>query len=261
MSDTLVSLLSQPLWVFVAVLARISPPLMLAPPTRTAAVPMRIRALIAIAAGLLLTPLAMPTARPMPSDLLNLGIALAAEVLLGLLLGSILLMAITCLQVAGQTAGHLAGFDMATAVDPGSNEEMPVVSNMLGWLAMAILLVIGGHRQLLDCCLESFARYPVGQIVVEDAWFREIEYVLRYTFVIAIRAAAPLSIALLLANLVTGLLARTLPQLNVLAIGFNINALALLMLLFVSVGGISYVFQSELSTWIASCQRIVAADP
>jgi flagellar biosynthetic protein FliR len=256
MSDMLLGLLSQPLWVFLTVLARISPPLMLAPPTRSAAVPMRFRALLAIGVAALLAPLAFTGARPMPPDLLNLSIAMAGEVLLGVLLGSIILLAVTCLQVAGQSIGHLAGFDLATAADPGSDEEMPVISNMLGWLAMAILLLVGGHRKLLECCLESFSRYPAGGVVFQDSWLEEIVAVLSHTFVIGIRAAAPMATALLLANLVTGLLARTLPQLNVLAIGFNINAMALLTLLFMSIGGVTWLFQHELVVWIDSCHRI-----
>ena len=243
MRDVLLGLLSQPLWVFLTVLARISPPLMLAPPTRSAAVPMRIRALIAVSIGASSLRIAFAGARPMPWDVLNVSIAMAGEVLLGVLLGSIILLAVTCLQVAGQSIGHLAGFDLATSADPGSGEEMPVISNLLGWLAIVILL-LGGHRKLLECCLDSFTRYPAGGVVFEADWLEEIESVLRHTFVIGIRAAAPLATALLMANLVTGLLARTLPQLNVLAIGFNINAMALVMLLFMSIGGVTWLFQT-----------------
>lgn len=257
MSDALLALLSQPVWVFMTVLARISPPLMLAPPTRAAAVPMRFRALLAMGISAMVAPIAYSNATPMPQDVLNMAIGLAAEVLLGVLLGSVMMLAVTSLQIAGQTVGHLAGFDMATAVDPGSNEEMPVISNMLGWLAMVIILIVGGHRVLMECCLDSFAKYPVGGVQFTSEWLLEFEAIVRHTFIIGVRAAAPLAIAMLLANLVTGLLARTLPQLNVLAIGFNINALALLFLLFVSTGSITWIYQQELSVWVESCRRIV----
>ena len=259
-SDVLTGLLSQPVWVFLCVLARISPPLMLAPPTRSTALPMRFRALLAIGVAALLVPLAMPGARPMPADILNIALGMTSEVVLGVLLGSILLLAITCLQVAGQTIGHLAGFELASSADPGSDEELPIISNMLGWLAMAILLLIGGHRELLECCMESFARYPIGAVPFEARWLEEFIGVVQATFVIAIRAAAPIAIALLLANLISGLLARTLPQLNVLAIGFNINAMALLTLLFLSVGSVVWVYQREAVVWIEACHRIVASD-
>jgi flagellar biosynthesis protein FliR len=260
MSEVLVGLLSQPLWVFLTVLARISPPLMLMPPTRSSAVPMRFRALIAIAMGALLTPLAFSTAYRMPGDIINLAISLGTEALLGILLGSVILLAIACLQIAGQSIGHLAGFDLATAVDPGSDEEMPVISNMLGWVAMAIFLLVGGHRQLLECCLDSYAHYPAGGVLFEEAWLSELISVVRHTFEIGLRAAAPLATALLMSNLITGLLARTLPQLNVLAIGFNINAMALLTLLFLSVGSVTWVYQNELHVWLDSCRRIANND-
>lgn len=261
MGDALLGILSQPLWVFLTVLARISPALMLAPPTRSAAVPMRFRALFAIAIAALLAPIAFSSALPMPPDVLNIAIAMAGEALLGVLLGSVILLAVTSLQIAGQTVGHLAGMDLATSMDPSSEEEMPVISNLLGWLAMVILLLVGGHRQLMECLLDSFSRYPSGAVQFSSHWLVEFEAVLRHTFVIGIRAAAPLATALLLANLVTGLLARTLPQLNVLAIGFNINVLALMMLLFVSIGGIAWLFQNELVFWLESCRHLVTVDP
>lgn len=254
-------LLTQPVWVFMTVLARIGPVLLLAPPTRSSAVPMRVRAGIALGMAAMLTPIAFSAARPMPADLLNLSIPLACEVLLGVLLGSVITLAISCLQIAGQSVGHLAGFDLATAVDPTSEEEMPVISNMLGWLALAILLLLGGHRALLECCLESYQRYPAGGVLFEQSWLDEFVLVVKQTFEIGLRAAAPLATTLLLANLVTGLLARTLPQLNILAIGFNVNALALLTLLCMSIGSVAWVYQQELAMWIESCERITAAVP
>ena len=63
-----------------------------------------------------------------------------------------------------------------------------------------------------------------------------------------VRIAAPVIAALLLSNLVTGLISRTLPQINVLAIGLSINALAMLVILSVTIGSVGLVFQNELAT-------------
>lgn len=215
---------------------------------------------MAIGIAAMVSPLAYGSATPMPSDLINVGIALTAEVILGLMLGSIIMLAVLSLQLAGQAVGHLAGLDLATAVDPASDEQMPVISNLLGMLAMVILVSVGGHREMLQCCLDSFETIPAGTVAFQASWLGQFEAILTHTFVIGIRAAAPLATALLLANVMTGLLARTLPQLNVLAIGFNINALSLLVLLFMSVGSVTWVFQSELATWIEGCQRVIITD-
>ena len=68
-----------------------------------------------------------------------------------------------------------------------------------------------------------------------------------------VRVAAPIIAALLLSNLVTGLISRTLPQINVLAIGLSINALAMLVVLAVTIGSAGLIFQDELA---AAAERL-----
>ena len=62
-----------------------------------------------------------------------------------------------------------------------------------------------------------------------------------------VRVAAPVVAALLLSNLVTGLISRTLPQINVLAIGLSINALAMLVVLALTIGSAGLIFRHELA--------------
>ena len=167
LGDSLVALLSQPLWVFMTILARIIPSLMLTPPMNSAGVPVRVRLLLSLCLAALLSPVASDSATPIPGDLFHIAIAMAGEILLGILLGSIILLAVAWLQIAGQSVGHLAGLDFATSVDPASDQEMPVISNLLGLLAMAFLLIVGGHRHLMQCAMDSLARYPAGAVVFE----------------------------------------------------------------------------------------------
>jgi flagellar biosynthetic protein FliR len=258
MTEALTSFFMAPLWVFVAVLARISPVLVMTPPTRSSGVPMRIRAGLALAMSAMLTPLAMTHARPIPEDLINILICLAAEILLGMVIGCVVLMAVTALQLAGQSIGHLAGFDVAEAVDPNSDESMSVLASLMGWLAISLVLTLGGHRQIIDCCLESYTTFPAGMVRPQSEWLAWIDELMRHTLRIGIRAAAPIGIALLLANILTGLIARTLPQLSVLAVGFNINTFVMLVLLFLSLGSMAWVFQVELANWLNACHQLVS---
>ena len=62
--------------------------------------------------------------------------------------------------------------------------------------------------------------------------------------------------ALLLSNLVTGLVSRTLPQINVLAIGLSINALAMLVVTALTIGSAGLIFQDELTTTIERLTRL-----
>ena len=240
-----------------AILARVSPVLMMSPPTRSSGVPARVRAGLAVGMAAMLTPIAMPHAAAMPRDLINILIRLGAEVLLGMVIGSVVLLAVSALQLAGQAIGHLAGFDVAEAMDPTTEENMSILASIMGWLAMGVLLTVGGHRQVIDSCLESCTVYPAGGVVPDEQWLQKLDELMQHTLRVGIRAAAPVGTALLLANLLTALIARTLPQLSVLAVGFNINAFVMLLLLILSISGMAWVFQSELAVWIEGARQMV----
>jgi len=68
--------------------------------------------------------------------------------------------------------------------------------------------------------------------------------------VLGIRAAAPAMTALLLSTLVLGLIGRTLPQINILAVGFGINSLLTLGCLFTTIGAIAWAFPQQASNAI-----------
>ena len=66
------------------------------------------------------------------------------------------------------------------------------------------------------------------------------------SFALAIRVAAPAVTALLLANLILGLIGRTLPQLNVLALGFGLNSLLAFAALGLGLGVAAWAFQDQI---------------
>lgn len=247
------------MWTFLCVLSRTGPLLSMMPPLRGSNVPMRIRALIALMLAVAVTPLVSESAAALPSSLLMIGIQIAKEVLLGILFGTAIQVVLTGLQFGGQIMSSLASMDIAEAADPSNDETTAVVNQMLSWIAMALFLALGGHRQLIGCCLDSFAHYPAGAVLAEEHWLMHLQELLHHSIGIGIRAAAPIAIALLMANLVTALIGRTLPQLNIMAIGFNINILVLLITLTLSLGTIGWVFQNELAVWIEKTTNLFPA--
>lgn len=255
----LASLLYGPMWTFLCVLSRTGPLLSMMPPLRGSNVPMRIRALIALMLAITVTPLVSDSAAAVPTSLLMIGIQLAKEILLGVLFGTAIQVVLTGLQFGGQIMSSLASMDIAEAADPSNDETTAVLNQMLSWIAMGLFLALGGHRQLIGCCLDSFAYYPAGAVLAEEHWLMHLQELLHHSVGIGIRAAAPIAIALLMANLVTALIGRTLPQLNIMAIGFNINILVLLITLTLSLGTIGWIFQSELAVWIEKTTNLFPA--
>ncbi len=67
------------------------------------------------------------------------------------------------------------------------------------------------------------------------------------SFHVGIRAGAPVVAAVLLATLVLGLISRTLPQLNVMVVGFGLNAMLTFAVFSFALGAAMLVFQDQIA--------------
>ncbi len=65
--------------------------------------------------------------------------------------------------------------------------------------------------------------------------------------------------ALLLSNLVLGLISRTLPQINVIAVGFGVNSLLAMGMLFLSLGAVAWTFQEPTLDVLQQLQEAIVA--
>jgi flagellar biosynthesis protein FliR len=109
-------------------------------------------------------------------------------------------------------------------------------------------------------CLDSFEVYPAGGILTEEHWLLHLHELLGHSVAVGMRAAAPPAIALLLANFVTALIGRTLPQLNIMAIGFNLNVTVMILVMAMSMASIGWVFQNELVEWVEKTTSLFATE-
>jgi flagellar biosynthesis protein FliR len=90
---------------------------------------------------------------------------------------------------------------------------------------MMLFLTIGGHRVMVRALLDTFTSIPPGSFRATGSHAVLTEQLLTETFIVGLRLAAPAVTALFIASLTMGLIARTVPQLNILTIGFQIRVL------------------------------------
>jgi flagellar biosynthesis protein FliR len=248
--QTLAQWLVDHLVLGVLVMTRLST-LLMAMPAVGVGVPRRIRAFLAMLMTiLLLPPVAAATdieLLPRIENLVELTIAVAREGLMGLLIGATIQLIITGLQLGGEAITGTGGMQLGDAVDPSTSSSMPSVARLVGLLVTAVMLAVGGHRILFEILMDSFKAMPAGHIQFNDSMMTLVVDQMTAGMSAGIRLAAPVMAALLLSNLVTGLISRTLPQINVLAIGLSVNALALLVVLAITIGSAGLIFQNELS--------------
>jgi flagellar biosynthetic protein FliR len=229
--------------VFTLVLSRTGTLLSTAPIFGAQQVPRRVRALLAVAMSLLVTPVFLQSSMPPVDNIAEYGRLLASEALIGLLLGLGINILFSGIQVAGQIVSQLSGLSLAEVFSPGFDDEVSVFSQLFYFLTLAVFVAVGGHRIVTEALLDTFASAPPGHASIGTDFVDVLVAILTQSFVLGIRAAAPLMVALLMSNLVLGLISRTLPQINVIAVGFSVNALLAMAVLFLSVGAAAWTFQ------------------
>jgi flagellar biosynthetic protein FliR len=233
--------------LFTLVLTRVSGLTMTAPIYGTSEVPMRVRALFALALALLIMPSQWNVKLPYPGTTLNYLALIGGEMVVGACLGLGVMILIRGMELAGEVIGYVGGLMIAEAYDPSIDANTPVISRLLWLFSLAIFVCIGGHRLVMAGLLDTFQTIPPGTGVFSKPIADAFVTLMMQSFSLGIRAAAPATIALLLATLVLGLISRTVPQLNVLILGFGLNSLLIFGSLALTLGGVAWVLQEQIT--------------
>lgn len=245
MTDWIAQLDVGKLLVFTLVLTRVSGLVMTAPIFGSTDVPVRVRALLAFSISVLVLPSQWDTPVADPGTNLHYLIFLGSELIIGLTLGLGIVILFSGIQLAGQMIGRIGGMMLADVFDPSAGESVPLFSRFLYLTSLAVFLLIGGHRAVMAALLDTFSVLPPGSGTVPIHIGETFVILVTQSFSLGIRAAAPVVTALLLSTLVMGLISRTLPQLNILAVGFGANALITFGMLFFVLGAAVWVFQQQ----------------
>ena len=244
--------------IFVLVLTRISGVVMTAPIFGSRNVPLRVRAFLAVGLAVMITPAQWESAPGMPHDLLNLLVLMAREAFLGLALGLAVMILFAGLQVTGQLIGQMSGMSLADTFDPTFDTSVPIFSQLLDVVALSVFIAVGGHRQVLAALLDTFRWRPPGERDLPAGVLETLSGITAESFAVGIRVGAPVMVALLLAMLILGLISRTLPQLNVLAVGFSLNSMIMLLTLAASLSALAWVVQHHADEVIMAVREAIA---
>jgi flagellar biosynthetic protein FliR len=232
--------------LFTLVLVRVSGLVVTAPIYGGQDLPAPVRALLAFALAVLIFPTQWNVAMAYPGTMVNYLVVLGGELLIGLSLGMGVVVLFSGIQLAGETIGRTGGLMAADVFDPTLDTNVPLLSRLMFLVTLAVFVLIGGHRIVMAGLLDTFQSIPIGRGVPADSLTETFVLLLSQSFALGVRAAVPSVTALLLATLVMGLISRTMPQLNILMVGFGMNAMLTFGALALSLGAAVWVFQEQL---------------
>ena len=113
---------------------------------------------------------------------------------------------------AGDLVSAQAGLSTSTLFDPESGEELTGSGRLYGWIAMAAFLAMDGPLVLVSALADSYTVIPAGRLVLAQDSAKFVFGQVGHALELAIRAAAPPAIALVMAGIVLGWLSRTAPR-------------------------------------------------
>ncbi len=212
------------LYTFLLVFVRITAALVTAPPFNTRAAPASVKAGFALLFSLALVPGVTPLAGAVPESLAALSLIVGKNVLFGLAIGFIVQILFACVQIGGQISDTQMGFGFINLVNPISQQQSSVMGTFLQQMALTLFLLANGHLVLLGAMRESFQSFPPG-VGGHAMMVPNIAAVVQATCVLGLRIALPTIGILLTTDIALGLVARTVPQINVFMVGAPVKIL------------------------------------
>jgi flagellar biosynthetic protein FliR len=203
------------LQMFFLVCLRIAAILMSMPVFESNTMPHLFKLALAFATGLILFPMLKLDPLPVAGSIFALGIGAAREILLGLTIGFSVKFIFAGVQLAGQLAGYQMGLAIAQVLDPADSEQIPLLAQFNNLVALLIFLSINAHYWFIKALAMSYRIVPPMSAHFGSSLMEQLIRLGGDVFVIAIQVGAPVIAVLLVTSAAFGLVARTVPQLNV----------------------------------------------
>ena len=182
---------------------------------------------ISLCAGLGLVPDAAGSRR---DELISLAAHPAAlfkagctEIALGATMSLAIHAAFSAFAMAGQLLDIQLGFGLSQVFDPASNSASPVLTTAMNRVGVLTFFLVNGHHALVRAIAFSLERVPLGTPwPIEFAVPAMLPHV-GALFGLCVALAAPIIFCILLTELSLGVLARNLPQINMLTMGLPVK--------------------------------------
>ena len=247
-----------PAWLLV--LFRLTGIFFFAPMYGSRTIPARVKIMLALMLSLCIYPVMTheeSPAYPMIQPVLGQGLALwslagvvGMELLIGIIIGFGANLPILALQVGGRVVDQQLGMSIGGIINPELGDESGIIGEFYFIVGLSLFLIVGGHRILLATLIGTFNHVPLGGFVPDGHMLDLVVGLLASMFDLALRFSGPLLCLVFLGTVAMGFIARTVPQMNILSIGFPVRILVGILLLIVAL-------TTEMQVYLDATQRML----
>jgi flagellar biosynthetic protein FliR len=221
---------------FILMFARIGTMVMLLPGLGEMAIAARVRLTIALLLTAVLFPLHRAAYTINVQEAGPVLIALAQELIVGLVLGLTARLTISALQVAGSVIAQQLGLGFVTTVDPSQGQQGIILGNFLTMLGITLIFATDLHHMVIAALHDSYRLFRPGEVPMAGDIAMLVTRIVGGAFRVGIQLAGPFLVFGLVFNLALGILSRLMPQMQVFFVGVPLSILIgfLILLLVVS---------------------------
>ena len=180
-------------------------------------------------------------------SVIDLMIAGLFELMMGFLAGLMLQIVFAMISFSGELMSFSMGLTMASAYDPISGSQRPIVGQLLSMLALLVALSLDFHHIVLQLIAHSLDSVPLGGFVSIGS----VEYYIKALgnfFVVGFSMAFPILAIILFSDIIFGMIMKTHPQFNLLAIGFPVKIAIAFVVLIIILPSIYVHFRREIES-------------
>ena len=186
------------------------------------------------------------------------------EFAMGLVLGLGVLIILSGLQLAGELIDQQTGLSLGQISNPSMEISGSVSGQFLYLLGVTVLLVmepVNGHLLMVSSLVETFQSLPVGEAYITPSVVDLLQVIVHQSLVLGIQVAAPMLACMSLVALTMGFLGRTVPQLNILVIGFPVRASISIVILVMTISGAAALVVNAVPETINTIRRALTGLP
>ncbi len=209
---------------FILAFVRISGMLIMIPVFGDKVVPGAIKWGLSLLLTMILFPLIRTSIPPLGDlEFLPLALNIAGELLIGIIIGFTAKLIFAGVQLAGEMLGFQMGFSIANVIDPITNLQISTVAEFYYLLAALLFLTVDAHHIFITAIAESYRLVTPLSGHFSGELVQTLTNLSQAVFIIAIKVSAPVMAVLLFTNVAMGVVARTVPQMNVFMVAFPLQ--------------------------------------
>ncbi|MFG0246047.1 MAG: flagellar biosynthetic protein FliR [Phycisphaerales bacterium JB052] len=230
---------------FMLVLTRITGVFLFTPLLTSSSVPTSFKVLLAFTFAIAIYPFVPVGTVPEVMTLAQLVPLMFSELLIGTVMGLIMGIPMIALQMGGYIMGYQMGLSLAESFNPELDTNSSVIGQLLFYLSIFIYIGVGGFEIIFVTLADSFVTISSGSFGTADTPLTLLLDVINAGFELALRVASPILGVISMLLIAMGFIMKTMPQINIMSVGFSIQIVTGMTILMLMTGIIGTVAGDE----------------